>query len=89
MNIHAHHEGRRTQDTTDPGVTVIDEITRSAVADWIDRHYKPDRLNRTPGCRERIITDRFNDMHRHGATLISRHDSVTGNAVRLTTTPRV
>ena len=51
-----------------------------AIAHWIDRYYKPDRLNALPGRRERIIEDRVQDVERSGWTLISRHDSMTGKA---------
>ncbi|WP_280389883.1 hypothetical protein [Nocardia wallacei] len=60
-------------------MTSINEVTETAVAEWIDRYYKNDRLTRESGTRGRIIADRLDDMQRYGRTLISRHDSVTGN----------
>lgn len=48
------------------------------VAAWIDRKYKPDRLNREPGTRERIIASREHDLREYGSTLISHHDAITG-----------
>ncbi|WP_280465997.1 hypothetical protein [Nocardia brasiliensis] len=71
--------------TTRPGITVISAVTKTAVTEWIDRHYKADRLNRDPGSRERIIADRLNDMQHHGRAVISRHESITGEAVWLST----
>jgi len=50
------------------------------VAEWVDRYYKPDRLNRPGGTREHIIANREREVERDGTTLISRHDSVTGQA---------
>lgn len=51
------------------------------VTEWVDRYYKRDRLTALPGRRERIIADRVNDLTRYGSTLISRHESVTGDPV--------
>ena len=54
-------------------------VDRVRVAEWIDRLYKPERLNALEWRRERIIEDRLSDLTRLGHALISRHDSVTGN----------
>ncbi len=53
------------------------------VTEFIDRYYKPSRLNADPGRRERIIADREEDLKLYGEALISRHDSVIGEAVTL------
>jgi hypothetical protein len=53
------------------------------VAAFIDRYYNPARLDREPGRRERLIGHAQEDLDRHGSTLISRHESVTGEAVWL------
>jgi len=53
------------------------------VTEFVDTYYKPDRLKSEPGRRERLIADKENDLRVHGNTLISRHDSVTGEAVVL------
>jgi hypothetical protein len=50
------------------------------VAAWIDRYYRPERLNREPGSRERIIADREAELDELGSTIISHHDAVTGHA---------
>ena len=48
------------------------------IVEWIDRFYKPDRLNAEAGRRERIIADRQKDFSENKIALIGRHDSVTG-----------
>lgn len=53
------------------------------VAEFMDRYYKPDRLRRDKGSRERLIADREQDIRERGRALISHHDSVTGDAVYL------
>jgi len=53
------------------------------VAEFIDTYYKPDRLNREPGTRDRIITDRERDLEQYGRTLISHHDCVRGKVAWL------
>jgi hypothetical protein len=50
---------------------------------FVDKYYKPDRLNRTPGTRDRIIHDRQSDIRNNRTTLISHHDSVTGRTMIL------
>lgn len=50
------------------------------VAAWLDKYYKPERLNRNKDTRAWIIADRTKDLIKWGNTLISKHDSVTGKA---------
>jgi hypothetical protein len=56
-------------------------VSAASVADFIDRYYKPDRLNDMPGRRERIIADRENDIANGEYAIITRHDSITGRCV--------
>ena len=53
----------------------------SSIEEFVDRYYKKDRLNAEKGRRERLIESRKRDVARCGDCLISRHDSVTGEAV--------
>ncbi|MDN4571908.1 hypothetical protein DBB29_24935 [Pandoraea cepalis] len=54
------------------------------VATAMDHFYKPDRLNRQDGTRERLIADRTLELVSHGfACVASFHDSVIGEAVYL------
>jgi hypothetical protein len=50
---------------------------------WLRRYYKPQRANREPDTFERLVRDRVGDLELHGEALISRHDSVTGEAERI------
>ncbi len=53
-----------------------------SVSAAMDRFYKPDRLNRDPGTRERLIADREQCIAEDGFdVLASHHDSVTGRGV--------
>jgi len=58
-------------------------LARAAtLGDALDRWYRPERLNRDLGSRQRLIDDRLCDIMRDGlATLASRHDSVTGRTI--------
>lgn len=56
---------------------------KMTVAQFVDRYYRPERLLREPGTRERIIASREQDMRRFGEAIISRHDSVTGDIMVL------
>lgn len=56
----------------------LTEATEDQISDWVDRLYKPDRLNREPDTRTAIIADRVNEASQTGWTLISQHDSITG-----------
>ena len=53
------------------------------VTQWIDNNYRPERLNRDEGTRNRIIADRVTDMESYGEAWISRHDSRNGQATVL------
>ena len=55
-------------------------MTPHDVARWVDRHYRPERLNRDPDSRDRIVAERIRDLNLYGSTLVSRHDSITGRA---------
>lgn len=59
--------------------TTAAEVSEQCVAEWIDTHYKPDRLNRDTGTRSRLIADSLTDLRASGSAFISRHDSVSGH----------
>lgn len=59
-------------------VTRINQESEQRLAEWIDAHYKPERLNSCEGRRERIIADGLSDMRKYGNTLISHHDAISG-----------
>lgn len=61
----------------------VSDEKKMTVAEFMDRYYKPDRLRRDKGSRERLIADREQDIRESGLAIISRHDSVTGEAVYL------
>lgn len=55
-----------------------------SVAAAMDRYYRPERLNRPGGTRERLIADRETEITEKGyAWLASHHDSVTGRVLYL------
>lgn len=66
-------------------VTRIDQASEEQVAEWLDAHYKPERLNGYDGRRERIIADRVSDLEKYGNTVISHHDAVSGCCEWITT----
>lgn len=58
--------------------------TMPSVAAAMDRYYRPERLNRPGGTRERLIADRETELANKGyAWLASHHDSVTGRVLYL------
>lgn len=58
--------------------------TARSVSDAMDRYYKPDRLDRPGGTRERLIADREQELQEKGfACVASYHDSVNGQGVYL------
>lgn len=60
--------------------TLIEQVR--TVAEAMDRYYRPERLNRPDGTRERLIADREACIDQDGfAWLASHHDSVTGVAM--------
>ncbi|HDR9174424.1 hypothetical protein [Burkholderia vietnamiensis] len=60
--------------------TLIEHVR--TVAEAMDRYYRPERLNRPGGTRERLIADREACIDEDGfAWLASHHDSVAGVAL--------
>lgn len=65
------------------------EVSVGSLGELMDKFYKPERLNRPGGTRERLIADRSQMMvnpssfrlNGNRVLLISHHDSVTGWAV--------
>lgn len=61
----------------DANFTFVSTPGQDAVASWIDRVYRPERLDRDAGTRQRIVNDRVHDLVAHGGTLVSSHDAVS------------
>lgn len=61
-------------------VTPLARVT--TVEEALSLYYKPERLHREPGTRDRIADDRRRDLARYGRTILaSHHDSVMGCTV--------
>jgi hypothetical protein len=63
-----------------------DRVSAESVGDFIDRYYKPDRLQDFPGDmegerRQRLINNYTRELESCGYCFISRHDSITGRVV--------
>lgn len=59
-----------------------DRAEAASVADFLDRYYKPDRYRgRGEEYAAGLLASHQQDFAKHGYDLISRHDSVTGQAV--------
>jgi hypothetical protein len=50
----------------------------NTVKEFVDRYYKPDR---TKYCYQALIDSRIVDINEKGYTIISHHDSITGEVV--------
>lgn len=59
-----------------------DRVEAASVADFLDRYYRPDRYRgRGEEYAAGLLASHQQDFAKHGYDLISRHDSVTGQAV--------
>jgi len=58
------------------------QVTACDCADFIARFYKPERsVGRGPACVASLIAACEDDLRADGVTIISHHDSVTGQIV--------
>lgn len=71
---------RERHEAGDERVLTTDEIT---VAAFVRRFYKPDRLRRYEGQEAAVVAGMERDLAAFGSTLVSRHASLTGDAVWL------
>jgi hypothetical protein len=55
----------------------------------VTKYYKPERLNAVEDRLQRMTQDRLQNIKDYGYAFISRHDSVTGRAVKLFSTGKV